>query len=115
MIGNYVADPNRAELPTIPGLDAGKTKMIKDALTGVTLKLRPDKSFVFAGGGSGGTLEGTWRLGEKGVTLVPKNPPKVANAPKEITLTRDAGKNELTLSQTSPLGSVKLVLVKNGS
>lgn len=111
--GNYVADPNRIvipEIPKIPGVSM-TSETIKKSLGAMSLKLRSDKTYVLSSGP--GSTEGTWVLNEKGVVLTPKNAP--AAAPKTIELTRDVAKNELSMSQTLPIGKMKFVLVKNGS
>ncbi|RYG36394.1 hypothetical protein EON81_09900 [bacterium] len=115
LAGNYIVDVNRIELPPVAVGDAAKT--FKQAVGTTTLKLRADKTFLLAGGlpAAGGTTEGAWAIEGESIKLVPKGSPKFKGAPKEFVLTTNQAKTELVLAQSTPFGSIKIVLIKNGT
>ncbi|RYG47906.1 hypothetical protein EON79_06020 [bacterium] len=118
LAGNYIVDVNRVEIPQLPaGLGGAGGDTLKKAMGTMNLKLRADKTFLLAGGigAAGGNTEGTWSLGEEGVTMIPKGPKKHKEAPDKFVLTQNAGNKELTLAIPTMVGEIKVILVKNGT
>lgn len=111
LVGVWTAQTKESKIPTLPF--PGMDRQVDQFVNSFVLKLRSDHTFVLPTGP--GAVEGKWSVSGSSVVLKPnkdKLPSALGDEVGEMKGKLSEDRSRITLEQSSPFGTVSLVLKK---